>query len=244
LPAAIVVRTLGGTVGNFHSRVEETPVFHPGEEPARAWLVAGNVSHRPRYTNQRGNRTGLRVLYPDPADTLHQGSVSGRIIPANPLALPAFPPGVTGVFGSHVVAVDNATGATLGGWSCGASRPVQFDGTYQIAGVLVGRNYTVYAEALNGAASPSQFNNALTSLCRNAMTDAGWPPLQSCIVPSVNISFTTRTRPGPERIPNSNLASRVSFLALQLSALGSAGVSQPPPNSNPGPSDARKMGLR
>ena len=32
MPAAIVVRTLGGTVGNFHSRVEETPVFHPGEE--------------------------------------------------------------------------------------------------------------------------------------------------------------------------------------------------------------------
>ena len=32
------------------------------------------------------DRTGLRVLYPDPADTLHQGSISGRIIPANPLA--------------------------------------------------------------------------------------------------------------------------------------------------------------
>ena len=76
---------------------------------------------------------------------------------------------------------------------CGA-RPAQFDGTYQIAqiaGLPVGGSYTVYAEARNGAANPSQFNNALTPLFRNAMTDAGWPPLQACIVPAVDISFTT-----------------------------------------------------
>jgi len=88
-------------------------------------------------------------------------------------------------------------GATLGGWSCLAPGPSQFDGSYEVAGLPVGISYTVYAEALNGAANPSQFNNALASLCRNAMTDAGWPPLQACIVPAVDISFTTRTRPGP-----------------------------------------------
>jgi len=32
LPAIITVRTLGGTLGPLHSRVEEEPVFHPGEE--------------------------------------------------------------------------------------------------------------------------------------------------------------------------------------------------------------------
>lgn len=32
LPAAIQVRTLGGTLGHLHSRVEEAPIFHPGEE--------------------------------------------------------------------------------------------------------------------------------------------------------------------------------------------------------------------
>lgn len=32
LPAIVTVRTLGGTLGHFHSRVEEAPVFHPGEE--------------------------------------------------------------------------------------------------------------------------------------------------------------------------------------------------------------------
>ncbi len=147
------------------------------------------------------DRTGLRVLYSDPADTIHQGLISGRITPANPLALPAFPPGVTGVFGTHVVAVDNSTGAviaaTIGGWSCAAPGPSQFDGTYQIARLAVGASYTVYAEALNGAANPSQFNNDTMSLCRNTVTDPGWPPLQACVVPAVNISFTTRTRPGP-----------------------------------------------
>jgi len=32
LPATITVRTLGGTLGPIHSRVEEEPAFHPGEE--------------------------------------------------------------------------------------------------------------------------------------------------------------------------------------------------------------------
>lgn len=32
LPATVTVRTLGGTLGHLHSRVEEVPVFHPGEE--------------------------------------------------------------------------------------------------------------------------------------------------------------------------------------------------------------------
>jgi hypothetical protein len=107
---------------------------------------------------------------------------------------------VTAVFGSHVVAVDNSTGAVagavIGGWSCAAPGPAQFDGTYEIDALPVGRSYTVYAEALNGAADPSQFTNATASLCRNPTTDAGWPPLQGCVLPAVNISFTTRTRPG------------------------------------------------
>src|SRR5260370_3329333 len=60
------------------------------------------------------DRTGLRILYPDPADALHSGSISGKIFPANPLALPTSPPGVTGVFGAQVVAVDAASGAVGG----------------------------------------------------------------------------------------------------------------------------------
>jgi hypothetical protein len=107
---------------------------------------------------------------------------------------------VTGVFGAQVVAVDNATGAvagaTFGGWSCTSPGPAQFDGTYEIDALPVGNSYTVYAEALNGAVDPSQITNAV-SLCRNATTDPGWPPLQGCVVPAVDTSVTTRTRPGP-----------------------------------------------
>jgi hypothetical protein len=103
--------------------------------------------------------------------------------------------------GEIVVAVDAASGAAAGaaisGWSCAAPGPAQFDGAYQIDGLAVGHSYTVYAEALNGAVDPSQFDNAIASLCRNVVTDAGWPPLLGCVVPAVDASFTARTRPGP-----------------------------------------------
>jgi hypothetical protein len=147
------------------------------------------------------DRTGLRVLYPDPSDTVNIGSLSGRILPANPLSLPASPPGVTGIFGAHVVAVDDASGAvigaTLGGWSCAAPGPAQFDGTYVIAHLPVEHSYQVYAEPLDNTVYPSLISPAITSLCRNPTTDAGWPPLQACVVPPVNTSFTARTRPAP-----------------------------------------------
>jgi hypothetical protein len=147
------------------------------------------------------DRTGLRVLYPDSADALHSGSISGKIFPANPLALPASPPGVKGVFGAKVFAVDAtngaAMGATIGGWSCMAPGPAQFDGTYEIDGLAVGYSYTVYAEALQGAVDASPFYTAIVSLRRNTVSDPGWRPLQGCVVPAVDVSFTARTRPGP-----------------------------------------------
>jgi len=137
-------------------------------------------------------------LYPDAADTLHRGSIMGRVLPANPLSLPMAPAGVTGVFGTHVVALDAATGnvvgATMGGWSCQGAGPAQFDGSYKIEKLATGWSYLVYAEPLNGLVDPSQVNNATMSLCRNPVTDPGWPPLQGCIVPAVVTSFTTRTR--------------------------------------------------
>jgi hypothetical protein len=102
-------------------------------------------------------------------------------------------------FGAHVVAVDDASGAvigaTLSGWRCTAPGPAQFDGTYEIAHLPVGRSYQVYAEPLDNTVYPSLVSPAIASLCRNATTDAGWPPLQACVIPAVNASFTTRTRP-------------------------------------------------
>lgn len=159
------------------------------------------TSLRPDLPLGEDDRTGLRLLYPDPLDAVHVGSIAGRVLPANSLALPTSPPGVTGVFGAHVVAVDASSGSVIagiiGGWSCADPGPAQFDGSYQIERLAVGHSYTIYAEPLDGSVSPAQIGNAIVSLCREPATDPGWPPLQGCVVPSVNTSFTTRTRPGP-----------------------------------------------
>ena len=70
--------------------------------------------------------------------------------------------------GAQVVAVGATSGAlvgaTIGGWSCTAPGPAQFDGTCEIDGLTVGHSYTVYGGALNGAVDPSQFDNAVVSL--------------------------------------------------------------------------------
>ncbi|HTT34096.1 MAG TPA: matrixin family metalloprotease [Methylomirabilota bacterium] len=197
---SVLAHEMGHFLGFSHSAVWSAMMFPFAPTPG---TITGTrpTAQQPDAPLGDDDRTGLRVLYPDPTDMVHVGSITGKITPANPLALPANPPGVTGVFGSQVVAVDNSTGAVvaavIGGWSCSAPGHAQFDGTYLISSLPVGSSYTVYGEALNGAADASQFSNATASLCRNVTTDAGWPPLQSCVVPSVDISFTTRTRPGP-----------------------------------------------
>jgi hypothetical protein len=118
------------------------------------------------------------------------------VLPANPLSLPIAPPGVSGVFAAHMVALDatsgNVLGATIGGWSCRGAGPAQFDGSYPIEKLATGSSYLVYAEPLDGLVNPSQVSNATTSLCRNPVTDASWRPLQGCVVPAATTSFTTR----------------------------------------------------
>ena len=197
---SVLTHELGHTLGFSHSAVWSAIMFPFAAAPGTFSGMRPTVQ-QPDAPLGDDDRTGLRVLYANPADALHAGSIRGQIFPANPLALPASPPGVTGVFGAQVVAVDAASGAvagsTMGGWSCSGAGPVQFDGGYEIDGLAVGHSYVVYAEALNGAVDPSSISNAIVTLCRNATTDPGWPPLQGCVVPAVNTSFTTRTRPGP-----------------------------------------------
>jgi hypothetical protein len=197
---SVLTHELGHLLGFSHSAIWGAMMFSFAPTPGTISGVRP-TTQQPDAPLGDDDRTGLRVLYPDSTDAVHRGTISGRILPANPLALPTSPPGVTGVFGSHVVAVDTTSGATvgatLGGWSCTAPGPAQFDGTYEINGLAVGHSYTVYAEPLNGAVDSSRISNAIVPLCRNTTTDAGWPPLQGCVVPSVDTSFTTRTRPGP-----------------------------------------------
>lgn len=196
---SLLTHELGHSLGFSHSAVWSAMMF-PFAPTVGTFSGSRPTVQQPDAPLGEDDRTGLRVLYPDVADTLHAGSIHGRILPANPLSLPASPPGVTGLFGTHVVAVDAdsgaVVGATFGGWSCNGSGPTQFDGTYAIERLAIGRRYLVYAEPLNGAVDPSQVSNATASLCRNSTTDAGWPAAQSCVVPPVTIGFTTRTRPG------------------------------------------------
>ena len=190
---------IGHTLGFSHSAVLAAMMYPFAPAPG-TFSGMRPTAQQPDAPLGDDDRTGLRVLYPDPADTVNVGSLNGHILPANPLSLPSSPPGVTGIFGAHVVAVDAASGAvigaTLGGWSCAAPGPVQFDGSYEIGHLSVGHSYQVYAEPLDNTVYPSLVSPAIASLCRNPTTDAGWPPLQACIVPAVNTSFTTRTRPG------------------------------------------------
>ena len=194
---SVLTHELGHFLGFSHSAVWSAMMYPYAPAPG---TLTG-----PRPTSQQADaplgdddRTGLRILYPDPADTVNIGTITGRILPANPLSLPLSPPNVTGIFGAHVVAVDQSTGAvsaaTIAGWSCNSPGPAQFDGTYELDHLPINHSYIVYAEPLDGVVSPAQITPAIATLCRNPATDPGWPPLQACVVPTANTSFTTRLR--------------------------------------------------
>jgi hypothetical protein len=196
---SLLIHELGHTLGFSHSAVFAAMMYPFAPAPG-SFSGARPTALQPDAPLGDDDRTGLRVLYPDSSDTVNVGSLNGHILPANPLSLPASPPGITGIFGAHVVVVDAASGAvigaTIGGWSCAAPGPAQFDGTYEIGHLPVGHSYQVYAEPLDNTVYPSLVSPATASLCRNPTTDADWPPLQDCVVPTVNTSFTTRIRPG------------------------------------------------
>lgn len=197
---SILTHELGHFLGFSHSAVWSAMMYPYAPAPG-TFTGSRPTAQQPDAPLGDDDRTGLRVLYPDATDSLHAGIIRGRVLPANPLSLPSSLPGVTGIFGAHVVAVDSATGSviagTLGGWSCADPGPAQFDGSYSLERLPVGHAYSVYAEPLDGLVAPSQLGNAIASLCRNAATDAGWPQSQSCVVPAVGTSFTTRALPGP-----------------------------------------------
>jgi len=194
---SVLTHELGHFLGFSHSAVWNAMMYPYAPAPG-TFTASRPTAQQLDAPLGDDDRTGLRILYPDPADTVNIGTITGRILPANPLSLPLSPPGVTGIFGAHVVAVDQASGAviaaTIGGWSCSALGPAQIDGSYEIDRLPLNRSYLVYAEPLNSVVSPSQITPAIANLCRNAGTDFGWPPLQSCVVPAADMSFTTRSR--------------------------------------------------
>ena len=194
---SILTHELGHALGFSHSAVWSAMMYPYAPAPG----TFNGTRPSPQQVDASlgdDDRTGLRILYPDPTDAVNVGVIAGRILPASPLSLPLSPPGVTGIFGAHVVAVDESSGAviaaTIAGWSCVAPGPAEFDGTYELDHLPLNRAYTVYAEPLNGVVAPAQVTPAIATLCRNPTTDPGWPPLQGCVVPAANTSFTTRSR--------------------------------------------------
>jgi len=188
---SVLVHELGHFFGISHSSVWRAILwpFAPAQGTFSGERPSVSVPDAPLSDD---DRTALRVLYPDPNDTVHLGRISGRVLPANPLAL-ADQPNVTGIFGTHVVALDADTGAvvaaTLGGWSCDSQNlPTRFDGTYVLDRLPLGRNYKMYAEPLDGPTGAGDIQNALDGLCRPGTNN-------SCAVPNLNANFTTKVRP-------------------------------------------------
>ncbi len=197
---SVLAHELGHFFGFGHSGVWRA-MMYPFVSPQGRFLGDRPTAQRPDAPLSDDDRTGLRTLYPDNSDATNAGSIRGRILPANPLSLPTQPAGVTGLFGTHVVAIDDATGAVvagaMGGWSCSTPGPAQFDGSYAIEHLPIGRSYRVYVEPLDGPVGPGEVASSTMSLCRNVFTDPGWPAQFSCKVPHVTTNFTTRMRPGP-----------------------------------------------
>lgn len=197
---SVLTHELGHFLGFSHSAVWRA-IMYPFAPPPGTFVGSRPTPQQPDAPLADDDRTGLRVLYPDPADAAHAGSIAGRILAANPLSLPASPSGVTGIYGAQVVALDASTGSVVagvvGGWSCSGSGPAQFDGTFRLERLAVGASYKLYAEPLTGPADPSTITNATATVCRNSSTDPGWPAPFACVVPVVTTNFTARIRGTP-----------------------------------------------
>jgi hypothetical protein len=195
---SLLTHELGHWLGFDHSAVWRAIMF-PFAPPPGQFLGNRPTGAAPDGPLSDDDRTGIRALYPDPADTVNVGAIRGRVLPANPFALASLPapaPGesVTGIFGAHVAAVDADTGSviagTLGGWSCNATTDsLQFDGTFAIERLPVGRDYAIYAEPLVGLATPSDFGVALHDLCSSGGAS-------ECATPTVDTNFNPRFRTG------------------------------------------------
>jgi hypothetical protein len=199
---SILTHELGHSFGFNHSAVWGAMMFPFAPQPGQfAGARPGNTS--PDALLSDDDRTGLRVLYPDPSDAVHIGTISGRVLPANPLALPVSPAGVTGIFPAQVVALDPATGAVaagvFAGWSCSDPGPTQFDGTFSLQRLAVGaaQNYVIYAEPLDGAVTAGSIIENPASLCRNSISDPAWPQPFACTVPASAAPFSARLRASP-----------------------------------------------
>ena len=194
---SLLVHEIGHWFGLDHSAVWQAIMF-PYAPPPGQFLGQRPTLQAPDGPLADDDRTGIRLQYPDPNDTLNIGTIRGQILPANSFALanipaPSIGGTVTGIFGAHVVAVNADTGSviagTLGGWSCGVTSPYeQFDGSFAIQRLPVGHNYILYSEPLDGLVVGSDFIDVLNDICAPGSAPA-------CTTPGVNMNFNPRILP-------------------------------------------------
>jgi hypothetical protein len=192
---SILIHELGHTLGFAESPLAGAAMFPFAPAPGtfRGVRPSPAAEDAPLADD---DRAAMRVNYPGGATF---GSIRGRILPVNLLSLsglPATAPGMnlTGYYGTHVVAVDadsgQAVAAALGGWSCDPTVQItNFDGSYEIGGLLLGHRYSIYAEPLTGPVGPATLTGPLTvQPCRAGSANA-------CTPPAANTRFSTRIRP-------------------------------------------------
>jgi hypothetical protein len=194
---SILIHELGHFFGLEHSPIWRA-VMSPFAPPPGTYWGPRPTASVPDAPLRDDDRTGIRVLYPDPADTTDTGVIAGRVLPANPLSLSGLPATaageyVTGIFGANVVAVDANTGqvvaGAVSGWSCPSpsAAPV-FDGTYRIERLPLNRTYNLYIEPLDGAFTPSDIGGNGLNVC--STSDA-----TPCSAPVVNTDFVANVKP-------------------------------------------------
>ncbi len=196
--SSVLTHELGHTFGLGHSGVWPAVMFPFVPSPG-TYVGSRATVQSPDAPLSDDDRAAVRTLYPGAPGGAYSGSISGHILPANPLALSGEPAGTTGVFPAQVVAIDATSGAVIAaaasGWSCSNPVPPVFDGAYNLQSLPVSANpsYWLYAEPLDG---PVETGDVLeqTTLCRNTLTDPGWPAQFSCVTPQPLDNFSTTPR--------------------------------------------------
>jgi len=144
---SVALHEIGHLYGLGHSAIGETEVRPTGGRRVVASeavmfpiaFLPGNIEGR---TLKSDDTAGISDLYPTTTFTRRTGSISGRVTKNG-----------KGVYGAHLVAMNPATGALVGGFS------LSEDGTFVIGGLDPGP-HVVRAEPLDDADIESFFQDA------------------------------------------------------------------------------------